>query len=462
MSADEYTIEVQPDFVERQGHAQPIPALAEIIWNALDADATAVDIEFEDDDGLGGMSKIVVSDNGHGIARSEAPGRFKNLGGSWKRNGVRTKTLQRMLHSQEGRGRFKAFALGGVVDWQVVHPTDAGFDLYCISLLESDIRKVRISEAAAINAPHAGVTVVVSELKKNFTSLRPGNSAQEFSEIFALYLKAYRDVEIRVAGELIDPIHAIADEWRFDLAPIIDENGNSHDVVLEIIEWKNSTKRALYLCSESGFLLSQIEARFHVGDFHFSAYLKSSFNSQLNQENRLDVAEMVPRLVVSVEQARAKIKDVFRERASERAKTFVQDWKTKNIYPFEGEATTHLDKAERQIFDIVAVTVQEASADFKEAPPKQLALHLRMLKHAIEHSPSDLQKILDEVLKLPKRKQQELATLLDETDLSGIISGPSQVPARASSDTLRPRSKGPSQGTLSASQNTRKQHLDIW
>lgn len=76
MSADEYTIEVQPDFVERQGHAQPIPALAEIIWNALDADATAVDIEFEDD-GLGGMSKIVVSDNGHGIARSEAPGLFK-------------------------------------------------------------------------------------------------------------------------------------------------------------------------------------------------------------------------------------------------------------------------------------------------------------------------------------------------------------------------------------------------
>src|ERR1700736_3539884 len=110
MSADEYIIEVQPDFVERQGHAQPIPALAEIIWNALDADATAVNVEFEDD-GLGGMRKIVVSDNGHGIARSEAPGLFKNLGGSWKRNGVRTKTLQRMLHGQEGRGRFKAFAL---------------------------------------------------------------------------------------------------------------------------------------------------------------------------------------------------------------------------------------------------------------------------------------------------------------------------------------------------------------
>jgi hypothetical protein len=71
MSADEYTIEVQQDFVERQSCAQPIPALAEIIWNAVDADATAVNVEFEDD-GLGGMSKIIVSDNGHGIPRTEA------------------------------------------------------------------------------------------------------------------------------------------------------------------------------------------------------------------------------------------------------------------------------------------------------------------------------------------------------------------------------------------------------
>ena len=429
MSADEYTIEVQQDFVERQSRAPPIPALAEIIWNALDADATAVNVEFEDD-GLGGMSKIIVSDNGHGIPRTEAPGLFKNLGGSWKRNGARTKGLQRMLHGQEGRGRFKAFALGAVVDWRVVTPAAEGFDLYSISLLEREIRKVRISDSAAINARYPGVTVVVSELKKNITSLRPNNSLQEFSEIFALYLKAYKDAEIRISGELIDPTHAIAAEWRFELATIIDESGNSHDVVLDIIEWKNSTKRALYLCSESGFPLSQIEARFHVGDFHFSAYLKSSYNSQLHQENRLDMAEMVPKLVDLVEAARAKIKDVFRERASERAKTFVEGWKTNNVYPYKGEAATHLEKAERQIFDIVAVTVQEASNEFKDTPPKQLALHLRMLRHAIEHSPSDLQKILDEVLKLPKRKQQELATLLDETDLSGIISAAKLVADR--------------------------------
>jgi hypothetical protein len=139
---------------------------------------------------------------------------------------------------------------------------------------------------------------------------------------------------------------------------------------------------------------------------------------------------MVPALNIAVEEARAKIKEMFRERAAERAKIVVEDWKAKKLYPYEGDAGTHIERAERQIFDIVAVTVQEAAPEFHEIPNTQMALHLRMLKHAIERSPTELQRILDEVLKLPKRKQQELARLLDETNLSGIISAATIVADR--------------------------------
>jgi hypothetical protein len=59
-----------------------------------------------------------------------------------------------------------------------------------------------------------------------------------------------------------------------------------------------------------------------------------------------------------------------------------------------------------------------------------MALHLRMLRHAIERSPTELQRILDEVLRLPKRKQKELAILLDETDLSAIISAATMIADR--------------------------------
>ena len=94
----EISVEVRPDFLERQTKAQPVHALAELIWNALDADATSVDVDF-DYDGIGGMSKIVVTDNGHGIAHTVAPQLFKNLGGSWKRQWNGTLRTARNIHA---------------------------------------------------------------------------------------------------------------------------------------------------------------------------------------------------------------------------------------------------------------------------------------------------------------------------------------------------------------------------
>jgi hypothetical protein len=426
----EYSVEIQADFLERQAKAQPVAAVAQLIWNGLDADATRVTVDFEESP-LGGMAKIIVKDNGHGIPHADAPTLFRYLGGSWKKQATRTKTLGRMLHGQEGRGRFKAFALGGVVDWDVTYSHNSTLFRYDISIVEHDIRHVRISDqASGKGAPQTGVKVLISELKRNFVSLRPEHSLQEFSEIFALYLKSYREVAITIAGERIDPSVAIANSWDIAVSAVADEEGKVHSVSLEVIEWKRQTNRALYLCNEWGFPLSQVDTRFHVGDFHFSAYLKSSYVSQLHQENTLDLAEMVPTLAAAVEEARGKIKDLFRERASERAKVVVEQWKAQNIYPYEGEPSTHIEQAERQIFEIVAVTVQEASPDFAETPRPQMALHLRMLRHAIKRSPAELQRILDEVLNLPKRKQRELAQLLDETDLSGIISAATLVADR--------------------------------
>lgn len=429
MSVHEYHVEVRPDFLERQTKAQPVQALAELIWNALDADANRVSVEFEPDQ-LGGVSKIIVSDNGTGILFADAPALFRNLGGSWKRQRTTTHTLNRQLHGREGRGRFKAFALGDVIDWKVVHRRNGKYFRFDISILENEIERIRISDEEEWEGKETGVTVIISELKKQFGALKPEAAVQSLSEIFAIYLKNYRDVRIAVAGEAIDPSRAIAGTWELELDPVQDEEGKEHVVSLEIIEWRRSTERTLFLCNAQGFPLSQVETRFHVGDFHFSAYLKSDFIRDLHQNNRLDLAEMVPALVAVIEQARNKIKELFRSRAAEKARIVVDDWKQRKIYPYEGEAVTAVEQAERKIFDIVAVTVQDASTDFSDAQPKQAALHLRLLRHAIERSPSELQRILDEVVRLPKKKQKELAQLLDETDLSGIISAATLIADR--------------------------------
>jgi Histidine kinase-, DNA gyrase B-, and HSP90-like ATPase len=422
MPTERFTVEVQPDFIERQAKARPIDALAEIIWNGLDADATTVSVRLGH--GQFGLSSIAVTDNGHGIPRSEASTLFTRLGGSWKQRGGFTKTKRRMLHGYEGRGRFKVFALGRVADWHVTYRPDEGKALktYDISMLESSIREVRISdEKPAPDGARTGVEVTVSELHRDFRSLEPDTSVQELSEIFALYLKDYRDAKIAIEGMVIDPASGIASTKIFALHPVKDED-KTHPAELEIIEWRSATKRALYLCNEQGFPLSKVDTRFHVGGFQFSAYLKSPFIGQLHENNALEVAEMNPQLAGAIEEAHQTIKDYFRDRSAEQARAVVEEWKSENIYPYEGEAKSPIETAERKVFDIVASSVNDYLQDFAAAPPKNKALHLRMLRSAIERSPEDLQLILREVIQLPQRKQEELAKLLREASLSSIIS----------------------------------------
>ena len=411
---------MQADFLERQSKANPVQAVAELVWNGLDADASRVDVRLEY--GEMGMTRIVVRDNGYGIRHPEAPEVFRRLGGSWKKPGGRTKTKQRMLHGYEGRGRFKVFALGRVADWRVTYQTDeAELRGYDITMLEDNIREVRITDEESIETGKTGVEIAVSELHREYRSLGPDNAVQEFAEIFALYLKDYRDVSILYEGTELDPATAIASTCTEQLSDII-EDGAAHGAELEIIEWRNVTTRGLYLCTEQGFPLSKVTTRFHIGEIQFSAYLKSSFITKLHGEAQLDLAEMNPVLNACVEEAQQAVQAYFRDRAAERAWSVVEEWKAEKVYPYEGEANTPLEDAERKVFDIVAVTASDYMPDFVSAPTKKKAFDLRMLRTALEKSPKELQIIMKEVLGLPKRKQEELAGLLQEASLSSIIS----------------------------------------
>lgn len=424
------TVKVEDDFLDRQTRAQPVRALAELIWNSLDGEANEVDVEFKHDDLAGGLSKIVVYDDGRGFTRTDASELFGKLGGSWKRNSRHTPS-GRMVHGQEGRGRYKAFALGRSVIWKVCYINDSGQPrAFEIRLISSDLRDVAIDEEYDARGQNTGVTVEISDVRRNFNVFTSEAGLQELSEIFALYLINYKNVSVQVGGRRIEPGKAIADQQNLHLPAIKADDGNEHAVDLHLIEWRADTSRTLYLCSESGFPLDQVAARFHVTGFAFSAYLKSTYISALHKDEQLSLANMVPELKESVDDARKAIKEHFRERAAQRARSVVNEWKTAEIYPFDGEPTNPVETAERQVFDIVAVNLQEMTPELASVAPKARALHLRMLRHAIERGPNDLQTIFREVLGLPERKQKELAELLQETTLSAIITAAKTVADR--------------------------------
>jgi len=69
MAVSHYPVEVQSDYLEKITRARPAPALAELIWNALDADASRVSVTFHDNE-MGGLDRIVIRDNGEIVDRS--------------------------------------------------------------------------------------------------------------------------------------------------------------------------------------------------------------------------------------------------------------------------------------------------------------------------------------------------------------------------------------------------------
>lgn len=415
-----YQLEVKDDFVNKETHASPIAAISELVWNSLDADATLVQIKEESHEI--GEKRIIISDNGTGIPPHEAPKLFSQLGGSWKHLAGQSKVSQRFLHGAEGKGRLKAFALGRVVDWHICYKEENGrFANYTVSMLENALREVRISEPEITDTGRTGVRCVISELKKEFQFLSLPTFVQEMAEVFATYLKNYRDVEIRLPSGKVDISTAIAASRDVELPPIV-VDGKEFAVELNVIEWKNATARAIYLCNEAGLPLSQVDLRLHAPGLNFSAYLKSPYISQLSRDGTLGLGELNPELIPVLGSAKEAIKTFHKERTTEKSRTVIDNWKAESVYPFKSEPASQIERVEREIFDVIAIKVSKLVPDFESAPKKGKGLQLRMLKQAIEKSPEDLQLILTEVLDLSEKSQKDFAKLLRETSLTAIIS----------------------------------------
>lgn len=422
-----YPIEVQGDFLTKQTHAKPTQALAELIWNSLDADATLVEVK-EDTYGVG-EPRIIVADNGTGFSHFDAPGLFSHLGGSWKHQTCETKEKHRFLHGSEGKGRLKAFSLGRVVDWEVCSREGNEFKQFSVSMIENALREVRITDPQPAKVRRTGVRCVISELHKAYEFLNSEHTRQELSELFATYLKNYTDVQIVLPSGKLDISVAVASNKVVPLGIVV-EDGLEYPVELEIIEWKNPTDRVVYLCNEAGFPLSQSDVRIQVPGLNFSAYLKSSYISKLSRDGTLGLAEMNPVLSEVLAKVKDSIKTFHREKGAEKAQTVVDRWKEERVYPYAADPKNLIEQIEREVFDIVAVKVNNLLPDFDTSPQKGKKFQLRMLRQAIEKSPEDLQLILTEVLELPEKKQKEFAKLLQETSLTAIISASKVVTDR--------------------------------
>ncbi|MFZ4603858.1 MAG: ATP-binding protein [Caulobacterales bacterium] len=419
----EYSVTAQADHISKiTAVRKPILAVAELAWNAFDADATRVDITIEPDD-LGGLRAIEVSDNGWGMTPDQAHKSFSGLGGSWKKLTTQTSYEKRQIHGKEGQGRFKSLALGRVVDWIVIYPEADALLKFQITIVADRANKFELSEPQPAGAGDTrGVRVRISEIERALPSLTRDRAVDELSQVFALYLRKYQNAKLFFEQTPVDPAAVEDRAEEYPLAPIKLFDGRTFPAQLEVVEWKVQADRRLYLCTQDGFPLDEMQPGIQAPRFNFTAYLKSEAIAVLANEGVTGLGELDGVTTPAIDEAKRILRDHFRARAAEEARGLVDQWKEENVYPYRGEPKTTAEVVERQVFNIAALNVNAFLPKFAEADPKAKQLQLRLLRHAIETGPDDALRFLMEALELPVERRQELAELLDKTTLADMIS----------------------------------------
>ena len=263
----EIHVNVSNDHLQNLAKAAPIAAILELIWNALDSDATSVIVEVSDN-GIGGVESIVIKDNGTGISEEDARFFFANLGGSWKKIQGRSRTGARVLHGKEGKGRFRAFALGEAVTWRSVYG-DGQHKMLSITGVPGALNKFDITEPIDTKEPR-GTIVLIDQIVTGLPSLLDTDVKERLAEHLAPYLIKY-PVTVSYRGQKVDPRSAIKEARDFKLTPSDDLEGKPEVPTLRLIEWHRPASRELHLCDSEGFSLEVVPPRFHTPGYEFES-----------------------------------------------------------------------------------------------------------------------------------------------------------------------------------------------
>lgn len=412
---EELLLQASDDHVARLAHeGDPVRAVVELVWNAIDAEASTVTVEL-DREATGAIAAVRVRDNGHGISGDEITSTFGRIGGSWKSHAEKTKNGLRRLHGSLGEGRLRAFALGSSVTWSSISDDTSGQrQRVTISGTRRARDRFRWDVAPSKAAKTGTVVTAQNEDQQQLGTLDSDSVIPTLRSQFAPMLLNDKSLTVTYDNSTLDPTQEMTGDTSATFSFGADAE---HEARVRIIEWRTGKHRVIYFgpdddhfpYEESG---SQLESQ-----FTYSAYVTWS---GLDSEGLalIGLGDMAADPVGQLwKSSRKAIREHFNARRRERRREQIGRWKDSGIYPYQGEPATEPERAERAVFDVVSGTLaQQISTNSKDA-----RLTLTLLRDAIRHDPDKLTTILHEVVSLNDADRETLTRLLSETTLSAII-----------------------------------------
>jgi hypothetical protein len=212
-----HQLNVSGDFVRRLGR-KPLQAIAELVWNGLDADAVNVMVELERND-LDGLALVRVTDDGEGMSPERAGDQLVRLGSSWKRPGSTT-TSGRVVHGSLGRGRFAVSSFAAKATW-VSTWRDVDEQLWRTTVVidAEELEKVELeSRRVTTGVPGTTVTVISgSGSGSGGDQLLKADAGDELTALLALHLQRYPVLNVTYDGIRLDTASVIDTQRSYEL-----------------------------------------------------------------------------------------------------------------------------------------------------------------------------------------------------------------------------------------------------
>ena len=411
-------IKVERDHLVSLTKASAKAAIAELIWNSLDADASNVSVVIRQN--AIGIESIEISDNGHGIDIADADRIFGTLGGSIKKTKQHSPN-NREYHGKEGKGRFKAMALGSFITFESTFQSNGELKTFTVTWDKGDLNHPTIGDISTISRKRkTGVAISVSNIDQLVCSLSTKESFPLDLEIeFAVYYLTYPNFKVSFDGILLDFRKHIRASQIYDEK--LNNDGKATRFQVHIIEWSIDTERKMHYCSTNGITFMTEALGIRAGSFPVSAHIRSAYIEALYRDNKLQLGDLDETVCEMRDVAKQRARDYVRKRLHENARDYIEELKREDLYPYKDASTNIVEVAERQVFDIVALHINECLPSFAEQDKKNKQLTFALVKEALENDTNGLQRILTEVVSLPKSKVEELNDILDKTTLTTMI-----------------------------------------
>jgi hypothetical protein len=402
----------------------PVRAVVELVWNAIDAEADTVRVTLTRSD-LDAIEAVSVEDDGHGITSDEVESTFGRIGGSWKALATRSKNDKRGLHGKLGEGRLRAFALGSRVTWESESVNTAG-ERERVVIEGAKERAEPFSWGASPSTAENTGTVVtaLNEQDRSLNSLTGDSVLATLTSHFAPVLLNDEHLSIVFDAANLDPADEMLDDTT--VTAVLDSDPVA-TISIRIIEWRSGKHRAVYFGEDAERFVVETSGTELESQATFSAYVTWP-GLDIDALSELGLGDMAPDPAGAVWRAtKAAVRDHFASRRRSLRRDQIDEWKSKGIYPYAEEPATEADKAERAVFDIVA------SALVPQLPKRKdgAQLTLNLLRDALQKDPENLALLVTEFVALSEQDRQALTTLLRDTTLAGVIRSANLVTSRS-------------------------------